>query len=188
MQVTRSAEPSATGSMPASATAPDSFGSRSRASSTLSMPVLEADGRVAVDHALEGEPLADADVDHGAVDRAEHLAEPAHPPGEQPLHDRVAGCVLLRVLAGGRLGGAGGEADRGAGGRGHAQVALGRRVEVAAPAEVDHQLAEQAERQHLHRHHDEQHAELQRRAGADVVAGELRRRPSRRAARCRRAR
>ena len=162
MQVTRSAQPSATGSMPASATAPASFGSRSRAAQHLVDPVLEADRRVAVDHALEREALADADVDDGAVDRAEHLAQPAHPAGEQPLHDRVAGGVLLGVLAGRRLRGA--RAPRPIGrldaARGHREVALGGGVEVAAPAEVHHQLAEQAERQHLHGHHDEQHAEL----------------------------
>ena len=46
-------------------------------------------------------------------------------------------------------------------------------VEAAPASEVHHQLGEQAERHHLDGDDDQQDAELQRRAGADLVAEEL---------------
>ena len=139
-------------------------------------PVLEADRGVARrQHALERQALAHAHVDDGALDGAEHALEQAHPAAEQLLHDGVAGLVLLRVLAGGLLGGSGRQADGTAGG--------GSRHRRRSPSAVESscrrrrrftiELAEQAERHHLDGDHDQQHAELQGGAGADLVAEEL---------------
>ena len=180
MQVTRSRGAVGIGSMPASAT-----GARP---ASAAAPGPAAPCRTRYSRPMAGWPSTCARARgprrrprrRPCRRRAEHLAQPAHPAGEELLHHRVAGLVLLRVLAGGRLGGAGRRGRSGLRRRAPVmqEVAVGRRVEVPAATQVHHELAQQAERQHLDGHHDQQHAELQRRAGADLVAEELRRRPS----------
>ena len=127
------------------------------------------------DHALEGEPLADAHVDDRALDRAEH---PLRRPIQRASRLCTTGLVVAYFSASwpAAASGAPGASPIGRAVDGTAALNAGRPrrgVEVPAPPQVDHELAEQAERHHLHGHHHQQHAELERRAGADVVAEQL---------------
>ena len=140
-----------------------------RPATDLVEPVLEADaGLPAGTHALEAETLADADVDHRAVDagRSRRAAGPSS--GRAGVC--TTGLVVPYFFAswpGGLLGRAGREPDgpRRRGSSRH-ELAVGVSASRLSPApEVHDELAEQTERHHLHGHDDEQHAELQRRAG-----------------------
>ena len=166
------------GSMPASADRAGQLRQPLAGEQHLVEPVLEADRRVAVGiMRSRASPSPTPTSIDGAVDGAEHLAQPAHPAGEEPLHDRVAGVVLLRVLAGGRLGRArarGRSASRSSWARSSrgrprpmaSRLRRRRRLTMSSPSRPSDSICTATTTSST--------PSWQRRAGADVVAGELR--------------